>query len=170
MAEVEIYTPTGVLAGDAAQLPPPHDHPDLPVPLVLGPARWYPIDGSPPTQHPGGRIDPDEMLVVTSDVPELKVHLAWYPITLDVGPYRVSGQLGMHPGFDAARALVRPGGAFVVVNDATIELIDQPGAGLAERPYVHVNRYAVDRVASTLMLGFHFPGAELVAKEPIAIG
>jgi hypothetical protein len=170
MAEVEIYTPTGVLAGDTNQLPPPHDHPDLPIPLVLEAARWYPIDGSAPSQHPGGRVDPDEMLLVASAIPEVKVHLAWYPITLDIGPYRVSGQLGTHPGFDPARALARPGGAFTAVHDVTIELLEQPGAGLAERPYVHVNRYAVDRVSSTMMLGFYFPGAEQVAKEPIAIG
>jgi hypothetical protein len=37
--------------------------------------------------------------------------------------------------------------------------------GSAQRPYLHVNRYAVDRVTSSLMLGHFFPGARLVSQE-----
>ena len=55
---------------------------------------------------------------------------------------------------------------FVALHEATIELPEQSGATAAERPYVHVNRYAVERVDSTLMLGFFFPGARFVGKEP----
>ena len=166
MSEVEIFTPTGVLAGTTARVPLTNDGPDLSSPLPVSDARWYPIDGSRPTHRGDGRVSPDDILVVATPEPELKVHMAWYSVTIDVGPYRVSGRLATHPGFDPVRAIARPSGCFVALRDVTIELVDQPGAGAAERPYVHVNRYAVDRVDSTLMLGFYFPGAHFVGKEP----
>jgi len=89
----------------------------------------------------------------------MTVHAQWYPIELDVGPYHLEGRLPTTPGFDPARALTRPTGAYVAVRDVTISLPGREDGGVAQRSLVHVNRYAVDRVASSLMLGFFFPGA-----------
>jgi hypothetical protein len=169
MFEVEIFTPTGVLEGSTALMPFTNDGPDLSTPLAVADARWYPIDGTAPQHRGDGRVDPDDMLIVATPPPEMTVHMASYSVSLDIGPYRVSGRLATHPGFDPERALARPGGGFVALRDVAIELPGEVDAGFAERPYVHVNRYAVDRVASSLMLGFYFPGAQLIAKEPVAV-
>jgi hypothetical protein len=91
--------------------------------------------------------------------------MTWFSVTLDIGPYRVTGELATHPGFDPSRALARPGGIFVPLREARIELLAADGAGAAERPHVHVNRYAVERVVSSLMLGHYFPGAALATPE-----
>ena len=169
VTEVEIFTPTGVLAGTTARVPLTHDGPDLSSPLALDRSRWYPIDGGRPTDRGAARIDPDDILLLVTPEPDLRVHLAWYAVRIDVGPYRVSATLGTQPGFDPERALARPGGSFVELRDATIELLDAPEPGTAHRDHLHVNRYAVDRVVSMLMLGFYFPGARLVAGEPGAL-
>ncbi len=166
MAEVEIFTPTGVLAGTTARVPLTNDGPDLLSPIAVADARWYPLDGAPPAHRGDALVVPDDILVIATQEPELKVHMAWFAVTIDVGPYRVSGQLATQPGFDPAASLARPSGGFVALHEATIELPEQSGATAAERPYVHVNRYAVERVDSTLMLGFFFPGARFVGKEP----
>jgi hypothetical protein len=169
MVELEIFTPTGVLAGTTAEEPMLNDGPELIEPLAIDDARWYPIDGGQPTQRGATTIGPDDMLLIVSPEPELKVHMAWFNVALEVGPYRVSGRLATHPGFDPERALVRPGGTFVALSDAMIELVDREDAGFAQRPYLHVNRYAVDQATSTLMLGHFFPGARLVAHEAVPV-
>lgn len=163
MVEVEIFTPTGVLAGTTAHVPLTNDGPDLLQPLAIEAARWYPIDGGRPAHRGEASVGPDDILLIVTPEPELKVHMAWYSVALDVGPYRVSGRLATHPGFDPVRALARPGSAFIPLSDATIELAGRDDAGTAQRPYLHVNRYAVDKVTSSLMLGHFFPGAHLVA-------
>jgi len=170
VSEVEIFTPTGVLAGSTSHMPLTDDGPDLTGPLALAPARWYPLDGSQPSRRADATVAPDDILLIVTPEPELKVHMAWYSIAVEVGPYRVSGRLATHPGFDPARALARPGGIFIPLTDTMIELLDRDAAGSTGRPYLHVNRYAVDRVTSTLMLGHFFPGARLVANEatPVA--
>lgn len=170
MSDVEVFTATGVIAGTTARVPLVGDGPDLLEPLAVAGARWYPLDGSRPTQRDAASIQPDDILLIVTPVPELKVHMAWYSVALDIGPYRVSGRLATHPGFDPARALARPGSTFIPLSDATIALIERGGATSAERPYLHVNRYAVDRVTSSLMLGHFFPGARLVTQEsaPVA--
>jgi hypothetical protein len=165
VAEVEIFTPAGVLAGSTNRIPLTNDGPDLAGPLQLQDARWYPLDGTPATQRGSATIDPDDILVIVTAEPELKIHMAWYSVALEVGPYLVSGRLPVHPGFDPARAIARPSGSFVALSDVTIEVAGQGRTASASRPYVHVNRYAVDRVTSTLMLGHFFPGARLVAQE-----
>jgi hypothetical protein len=167
MAEVEIFTPTGVLAGLTAGTPLTDGGPDLLARLRVQEGRWYPIDGGPPSYRGDTGVEPDDILVIATPEPELRVHMASYSVTLDVGPYRVSGSLATHPGFDPARALARPSTGFVALHGATIELLGQPGAGVAERAYVHVNRYAVESVSSSLMLGFYFPGARLLEQEPV---
>ena len=171
MAEVEVFTPAGVLAGSTEGVPLTNDGPDLSRPISIERGRWYPIDGSRAAHREAVLVSPDDILVLVTGVPELKIHMAWYSVALDVGPYRVSGRLATHPGFDPAKAIARPSGTFVALSDVTIELTTNGSAASAARPYVHVNRYAVDRVTSSLMLGHFFPGARLVAQEaasPIA--
>jgi hypothetical protein len=170
MVEVEIFTPTGVLAGTTAGAPLAHDGPDLVGPLLVEGARWYPIDGDQPTHRGDTTIHPDDILLIVTPAPDLRVHMAWYSVALEVGPYRISGRLATLPGFDPARALARPGGTFVALSDVTIDLLGRDDAGSADRPFLHVNRYAVDRVTSSLMLGHYFPGARLVAQESVPVG
>lgn len=167
--DIEVYTPAGVLAGTTDHVPLTNDGPDLVAPLTLSDTRWYPVDGSRPAQRGNVSVDPDEILLIVTPEPELKTHMAWYSIAVEVGPYRVFGRLATHPGFDPAKALLRPGSAFVALSDATIELGGRTDAGTAQRPYLHVNRYAVDRVTSTLMLGHFFPGAHLVPQESATV-
>ena len=166
MAEVEIFAPPGVLAGETERVPLTSAGPDLSRPLAIEDGRWFPLDGSPPSHAGDTTIAPDDILLIVTPEPELRVHMAWYPVTLELGPYRVSGQLATHPGFDPARAIARPTSPFIALNEATIELVDRGETGAATRTYLHVNRYAVERVTSSLMLGYFFPGAHLVGYEP----
>lgn len=170
MSEVEIFTPTGVLAGMTAYMSLTDGGPGLDEALLVHAARWYPLDGSSPSQRSSQTVEPDDMLLVVTPKPELFVHLTRYPIYLEVGPYRVSAQLPTHPGFDPERALARPGHTFIALADATIELLGHPEASVAEREHLHVNRYTVDRVTSSLMLGHFFPGARLQMPEPVLAG
>lgn len=167
MIELEIFTPTGVLKGHTAHVPLTNDGPDLAQALAINDGRWYPIDGERPSHRGAVSVGPDDILLIVTPLPELKVHMAWYSIALEVGPYRVSGRLATHPGFDPARALARPGSTFIALSDVTIELPGTHDSGVAQRPYLHVNRYAVDKVTSSLMLGHFFPGARLVAQEAV---
>lgn len=169
VSAIEIFAPTGVLAGETDRVPLTNAGPDLTKPLAVADGRWYPLDGSTPSHRGDSTITPDDILLIVTPEPELKVHMAWYAVTLEVGPYRVSGQLATHPGFDPARAIARPTSTFIALSEATIELLDQAVAGIAERRYLHVNRYAVERVTSSLMLGHFFPGARLVAQEAAAV-
>ncbi|MEO5704813.1 MAG: hypothetical protein ABIZ52_08740 [Candidatus Limnocylindrales bacterium] len=169
MVELEIFTQTGVLAGTTAKVPLTNDGPNLVEPLAIDEARWYPIDGSQPSHRGEASVGPDDILLIVTPEPELRVHMAWYSIALEVGPYRVSGRLATHPGFDPARALARPGSTFIAISDVTVELVGRDDAGVAPRPYLHVNRYAVDKVTSSLMLGHFFPGARLVAQESLTV-
>jgi hypothetical protein len=169
VSEIEIYAPTGVLAGETDQVPLTNAGPDLTEPLAVEQGRWYPLDGAPPSRRGDTTIQPDDILLIVTPEPELKVHMAWYAVMLEVGPYRVSGQLATHPGFDPARSIARPSSTFIALSEVTIEVLDHPVAGIVERPYLHVNRYAVERVTSTLMLGYFFPGARLVTQEASAV-
>ena len=170
MAEVEIFTPTGVFAGSTMRIPLSNNGPDLTMPLTLTDARWYPIDGGQPSHRGDLKVPPDDILLIVTPEIEMTVHMTWYAITLEVGPYRVAGSLATHPGFDPERALARPGSTFVSLREATIELIDRDDVARATREHVHVNRYVVERVASSLMLGFYFPGATLAPQEAAPVG
>jgi hypothetical protein len=170
MPQVEIFTPTGVVAGSTPR-PGLVASPDLRSPVQIDEARWYPLDGSKPEHRGTVLVPPDDVLVVAVPDRDMTIHATWYNLVLEMGPYRVTGRMGTPPGFDPGRALVRPGGAFVALRDGRIELMNRPGAGIAERPSVHVARYAVERVESTLMLGYFFPGAHLTApaqEAPVA--
>jgi len=170
VAEIEIFTPTGVLAGETAHEPMAGDGADITDALPVSNVRWYPIDGGKPSHRGDASVLPDDILVIVSPAPELFVHMAWYTVTLEVGPYEVTGELATHPGFDPARALARPGSGFVPLRDVTVRLAGHDDAGAAQRAYAHVNRYAVTRAQSDLMLGYFFPGAQLVTREPAAVG
>ena len=169
MAELEIYTPTGVVAGETARMPFTVDGPDLESPFALGDARWYPLDGTSPVNRGDVRVQPDEVLLVVTDEQDLTVHMNWYAITLDVGPYRVSASIGTMPGFDPERALSRPGGTYIPLRDATIELLGRSDVAPAKRPHLAVNRYAVEQCDCSLLLGFHFPGAQFAKQEAVPV-
>ena len=170
MAEVEIFTPTGVLSGLTAGVPLSHSGPDLASALKVREGRWFPLDGSTPPRQRDAKVAPDDILIVVTPPESILVHMTWFSVTLELGPYRVIGELATHPGFDPERALARPSGIFVPLREARIELVDEAGAGAAERSHVHVNRYAVERVISTLMLGHYFPGAQLLTPATVAAG
>jgi len=162
MPQVEIFTPTGVVSGSTARATVGTDTKGAPAPLAVDTSRWYPLDGSAPQRRGSVTVPPDEILVVILAPPPFAVHSGWYPIELDVGPYHLEARLPTAPGFDPARALARPTGPFVALRDVSISLAGRTDAGIAERDFAHVNRYAVDRIASSLMLSFFFPGATLV--------
>ena len=169
MAEVEVYTPTGVIAGVMPRVPLSNEGHELESPLRLQDARWYPLDAGKPTHRDEILVPPDDTLIIVTDEQDLMVHMNWYAVTLEVGPYRVSASIATLPGFDPDRALARPGGTFVNLRDATIELIGRPDVESAERLHVHVNRYAVESYSCSLMLGFHFPGARFVTPEAVPV-
>jgi hypothetical protein len=159
--QIEIFTPTGVVSGSSARADMSSDGKGTAAPLPVEASRWYPLDGTSPQRRGNVTVSPDEILVVILAPPPFTVHASWYPIQLDLGPYRLDARLPVAPGFDPARALARPSGPFVAVRDVSITLIGRSDGDVAVRPYAHVNRYAVDRISSNLMLGFFFPGASL---------
>jgi hypothetical protein len=161
MPQVEVFTPTGVVSGSTARATVGSDTRGAPQAVIVDAGRWYPLDGAPPERKGAITIPADEILVVILGSPNVTIHGSWYPIELDLGPYHLEARLPTAPGFDPARALARPTGAYVTVRDVSISLPGRPDAGIAERSWAHVNRYAVERVASNLMLGFFFPGATL---------
>jgi hypothetical protein len=165
MPQVEIFTPTGVVSGSTPRGTVTSDTKGAPAPLPVDASRWYPLDGTAPQRRGSITVASDEILVVILAPPPYSVHAGWYPIELDLGPYHLEGRLPTAPGFDPARALARPTGAYVALRDVSISLTGRTDAGIAQRAYAHVNRYAVERIASSLMLGFFFPGATL---EPMA--
>jgi len=170
MAEVEIYTPTGVLIGRTVGIPLTNDGPDLESATSVSDARWYPHDHGRPEQRGQLRVIPDEILLIATDEADMTVHMNWFPITLDVGPYRVTAMIATLPGFDPERALARPGSTYIPLREATIEILGRTDVAPAKRDHVHVNRYAVEMFSSSLMLGFFFPGASFAAPEaePVA--
>ena len=170
MAEVEIFTPTGVLAGLTAGVPLSTNGPDLASALNVREGRWFALDGSHTEPLRESQVAPDDILILVAAQPALLVHMTWYSVTLDLGPYRVTGELATHPGFVPEQSLARPGSTFVPLRDARIELVDEAGAGAADRAHIHVNRYAVERVVSSLMLGHYFPGASLLTPETVTAG
>jgi hypothetical protein len=159
MPQVEVFTPAGVVSGATARATVGTDARGQPQPLPVDASRWYPLDGSAAQRRGAVTVPADEILVVILAAPPFTIHASWYPIELDMGPYHIEARLPTAPGFDPARALARPTGAYVALRDLSISLPGRPEAGAADRAWGHVNRYAVERVRSNLMLGFFFPGA-----------
>jgi len=160
---VEAYTAGGVATGVVARSGPLREALDDAGDLLVERAQWLPLDGS--GEQPAGelRLTIDDLLLLVAEEAEGgPVHAQWHTIELVAGPYEVVGEMPTMPGFDPGRALARPTGEFVFLRDARIRLVDQPDGGEASAPRLLVNRYTVDRVKADMMLGFFFPGAEMV--------
>jgi hypothetical protein len=158
--DLEAYTADGLLTGSALNVHRTLDLLTSGEPAVLEGAVLAAFNG-PAEQSDGlAEVDVDDLLVVVSADAVTPFHAVWHRLMLDVGPYRVRGELPSLPGFDPSRAIARPGGPFVLIGHATVEL---RGAGLRsginEHTHVWVNRYAVDHVESDIDLSVFFPGA-----------
>ncbi len=163
---VEIYAAGGIAVGVLARTGHLRDALEAGASLRVEEATWHPLDDTQPGQPSELTLAPDDIHLATADeADDLPVHAQWHDIVLDVGPYRVAGQLATMPGFDPGRALARPTGEFVQLRDVTISLLAEDGTGLP-RPMALVNRYVVDRVEADLMLGFFFPGAVMISTKP----
>ena len=160
---VEIYGAAGVATGVVARAGRLREILEGGPDVLVEQAAWHPLDGSPAQPSGALTVAEDDIFVAVSDeIEDGPVHAQWHDIRLDVGPYRVTGQIPTMPGFDPGRALARPTGEFVLLRDVRIALVgDADGPGV-EQPSAFVNRYCVDRVAADLMLGFFFPGAEMI--------
>ena len=159
---VEAYTVGGIVTGEVPGAAVLRDLLERGEPLAMDGATWLPFDG--PTVHGRGSnaLDADDVIAATDDgPPPIPVHAVWHSISLEVGPLRIDGELPTLPGFDPGRALTRPSGSFVLLRDARVEVIGRPEAGTVSRDHILVNRYAVDRVRSDIVLAFYFPGAHL---------
>jgi len=109
----------------------------------------------------------DDVLIAVADVdPTIPTHAAWHALEVDVGPYRVTGELPTLPGFDPGRALTRPSGEFVTLRDVRVGMRDANDPDVAIGHHALVNRYGVERVSADLMLGFFFPGAKMDDPDP----
>jgi hypothetical protein len=129
--------------------------------IVVENAVLTPFQGPPQRADGWSSVDVDDLIAVVA-TPETVTpfHAVWHDLAVDLGPYRVFGELPAMPGFDPGRALARPSGAFILIGRVTVELRSEGvAAGLNEHPFVWINRYAVDHVESHLELGFFFPGA-----------
>lgn len=141
--------------------------------LRLDRVQWQPLDGKP-MPSTGVAIPVDDVLIATGDEePSSPVHASWHGIRLEVGPYLVEGEIATLPGFDPGRALTRPSGEFVQLRDVRIGRRSGLGASAGPVPVGHhalVNRYGVESVACDLMLGFFFPGAEMIHSDVAETG
>ncbi len=137
-------------------------------PIVIENCVVSPLAGGPEGMERWAGVQVDDLLIVVAPGQSVvPVHAAWHPLAIDVGPYRVTGELPSMPGFDPARALARPTGSFILLGNVTVESPEAAGVGQADHAYALVNRYAVDSVESDLELGFFFPGAMVRAGKPV---
>jgi hypothetical protein len=176
---VELYGAAGVAIGVVTRSGRLREILESGIDLLVEEGVWHPLDGSP--AQPSGALSvagDDIFLAVAEELEDGPVHAQWHDIPLDVGAYRVTGQMPTMPGFDAGRALARPTGEFVLLRDVRIALLEDIEGPSVERPAAFVNRYVVDRVSADMMLGFFVPGAEMVvidghervASPPITAG
>ena len=170
MQHYEAFTAGGIASGALDQPWALRDGLESEQPVDLDRATWYPIAGGAAEPRSRIHLESDDLLVLCADDQDLPIHAAWHAVELDLGPYRISGELPTMPGFDPGRALARPGGPFILLREVKVELLANPDAGRVERPHAFVNRYAVERVAADIDLGYYFPGAHFVtpAGRPMA--
>ena len=170
-AMVEVYTADAVVTGvpaDPADLRQVLEGGDR---VQIRQPRWTPLNPVPGPARRDDSLAVDDIIVAVGDVdPSRVVHASLHDVILEAGPYRITGLLPVLPGFDPGRALTRPGGTFLQLRDAHLEIIDHPEAGELEREFVLVNRYSVDHVVSDLILGFFFPAAHFEALPTAPVG
>lgn len=159
MHQVEAFTAEGVVRGSMTGLPDFGATSGGPVGVEIERATWHPLVGGAVERRGSMRLATDDVLVLWSDGQDLPIHATWHDVELELGPYQVVGSLPTLPGFDPGRALARPGGPFILIRDARLSLIGNPGGGQVERSHAFVNRYGVERVLAAIDLGYYFPGA-----------
>jgi hypothetical protein len=168
---VDAYTAEGVATGLLARAGSLREVLEHESALALDRVQWYPLIGEPRTGS-GMSIPVDDVLIaVGNEDPTTPVHATWHGIRLEVGPYTVEGEMPTLPGFDPNRALTRPTGEFVLLRDVSVGL--RTGAAMPPTPIGHhalINRYGVESVACDLMLGFFFPGAEIIQADVAETG
>jgi hypothetical protein len=157
---VDAYMSGGMASGTLARPGSLRDALEEGGALTLDGTAWQAIDD--PAALPAGSmtIPSDDVLVAIGDEdPGIPVHAAWHHIHVESGPYVVEGDLATLPGFDPGRALTRPSGEFLLLRDVRLSYLERPEAGVAVGDHALINRYAVERIRSDLLLGFFFPGA-----------
>jgi hypothetical protein len=171
--QVDAYTTEGIARGVLARAGSLREVLEHETALRLDRVRWQPLDGKP-SPSSGVAIPVDDVLIATGDEPPSSpVHASWHGIRLEVGPYLVEGEIATLPGFDPGRALTRPSGEFVQLREVRIGRRTGPHASADPVPVGHsalVNRYGVESVACDLMLGFFFPGAEMIHADVAETG
>lgn len=163
---VDAYMTAGLASGVLAGAAHVRDVLEAGQPLILARATWRPL-GEVAARSIGDVSIPidDVLIAVADDDPVIPIHASWHAIRLNVGPYRVDGELPTLPGFDPGRALTRPSGEFVMLRAVRLAMHGDPGPGTVIGDHAFINRYGVERVAADLMLGFFFPGAAMDGME-----
>lgn len=164
---VDAYTLGGVASGVLSRTGHLREVLEQDGQVTLERVQWRPLDGEPQAAGDVTIAIDDILIAVTGDDATIPVHAQWHDIRLELGPYVVEGEMPTMPGFDPGRALTRPTGEFVLLRDVRIGRRTGAGDAPADTPIGHalINRYVVEVVAADLMLGFFFPGAEMVTSE-----
>jgi hypothetical protein len=165
---VDAYTMGGVASGVLSHPGHLRDVIEQERRLDLERVQWRPLDGAP-QETTNVSIPIDDVLIAVADGEStVPVHAQWHSIRLELGPYVVEGEMPTMPGFDPGRALTRPSGEFVLLRDVRLGRRSADEAAPAEVSIGHealINRYVVEAVSADLMLGFFFPGAEMISSE-----
>ena len=91
---VEIYGAAGVAVGLVVRAGRLREILESGEDLLIEGAAWHPLDGSRPRPREILTIPEDDILIaVAEEADEMPVHAQWHDIRLDVGPYRVTGQM-----------------------------------------------------------------------------
>src|SRR5262245_3878623 len=129
--QVDAYLLGGITTGTFARAGQVREFLETSSELPLAGATWQALDGVTPGPSGDTAIPSDDCLIVVSDDdPFIAAHAQWHSITLEVGPYSISGDLPTLPGFDPGRALTRPSGEFVMLRDVRLALITVPDTTL----------------------------------------
>lgn len=164
---VDAYIAGGIARGEIAGEGHLRDALDATADLAIERALWQGPDDPGARQVGPLAIPVDDIIVAVPDGdPSIPVHAVWHPVHVEAGPYQIDGEIPTMPGFDPGRALTRPTGSFVLLRDVRLTRMGESRVGVVSCPEALVNRYVVERVTAELMLGFFFPGAEMIAGEP----
>jgi hypothetical protein len=166
---VDIYTVGGVASGVVSRPGHLREFLEQEGQLTVEGVQWRPLGGKPQPAREMTVASDDILIATTEDDNAIPVHAQWHPIRVELGPYVVEGEMPTMPGFDPGRALTRPTGEFVLLRDVRLGHRSEVEAAPADIPIGHhalINRYVVETVAADLMLGFFFPGAEMIKSDP----